>query len=137
MKIQDIAFHNVADFNQTRLQQSLSAKDTLVVRATDPAVKIAAKADKLNTRLIVVTTDEKTQISGLIAPAEWKKKYSQYRSKDFGSLQDALEDVLADPIDQARGFHHEWLNHERPTLFWCIKGSHYTDEDPCSRHGAQ
>jgi hypothetical protein len=134
MKIHDVAFWHIQQFDQSQLERSLGSSTTLVVDAASPGVEVAIQADQKDAHLIILT-DEKQGVCGVLAPAEFKQKVQHHRGKMFSSLEEAILDLATDPLEIGRGFHHEWLNHDRPSLFWCDQGQHMTDETPCSIHG--
>ena len=132
MKIHDIAYHDVGIFPSYQLESSLTSDKTLVVPDYTPALEAISQAAAKDARLIIVT-DVQSQITGLLAPGIWKTKIESYRGVPFDDLHAAVQTLTVDPLEIARGFHHEWFNTDRPELYWCPAG-HLTDESPCSLH---
>jgi hypothetical protein len=137
MKISDIAFHNFVlfdDLGKSRLEQSRTSGSTMVVPENAPALEIARIVDRTKSPQIILT-NLLGEIVGVVIPGLVRKRLAQYGNRQLAeSFYDALKELSEDPTERAHDFHHEWLNLERVDDYWCSKGRHYTEEDPCSLH---
>jgi hypothetical protein len=132
MRIIDVAYHGIDSLDPHQLAASLESPATLEVPAGMPAVEAATMAEEQNARLILATEDG--EVRGIVAPSSAVRTISHFRGSSAQKLSDALSEMLEDPAEAARGFHHEGLNMVAPELFVCPVGPHYTDESPCPFH---
>lgn len=132
MRIIDVAFRGVESLDADKLAFSRHSPAVLEVPADTPALEAARQAEEQGASLIVVT--DGNEVAGVVAPASALQRISSFRGSQPERLTDAFAEMLVDPSEQARGFHHERLNYERPELFVCQVGPHYTDEWPCKYH---
>lgn len=136
MKIYDVAFRDLNTLGpeeMSQLEQSRLSGSTLVVPQDSPALEVAKIVDETKSPQIVVTSSV-GEIVGLIVTGVLRRRLVEHGKPVVASFYDALSDLINDPDEQSRQFHHEWLNFERPNDHWCSRGRHYTDEDPCSLH---
>jgi hypothetical protein len=131
VKIIDIAFHRVSDLNPNKLEQSRHALGTLVVDAEDAALEVAALVDRREVSLVLVT-DSMGEISGVVSPSWVIRQISRQRLTKVQTLSDALDVLVSDPRETLHHYRHEWLNSDRPDLYWCDGGGHYVSKCPCS-----
>jgi hypothetical protein len=132
MRIEDVAYQEVGLLDQHVIETSRFAPGVITVRADEPALEIALKVDVESVQLVLVTRADK--IIGVLAPQSAFRRIARIKGSNPRNLADAIAQMLADPQEVSRGFHHEVLNLERPELFVCNVGPHYTDEWPCRYH---
>jgi hypothetical protein len=131
MQIKNIAFWHVNDLGLERLEKSRRALGTLVVQEETPAINVAKAVDALGEQahvVLLVNTDDK--ITGLFFPEEFRTKLQAIKNIQVDTITEVLTKLLEDPDEQARNFHHEFLNNTRPGVAWCAKGNHFST-DPC------
>ncbi|HET9495232.1 MAG TPA: hypothetical protein VFR15_13470 [Chloroflexia bacterium] len=130
MRIIDVAYQNVGELDRTKVSNSLKSPGMMRVPLNTPAIEVFSRIKTSKTPLILVV-DELNELRGVVAPA-WIEKQLQDRKGGAGQTTvDILIDMELDPKEQVRGFQHEWLNFERPVLYYCNGGKHYTDRCPC------
>src|SRR5262249_30104825 len=128
MRIMDLAFHDVAKLDVARLEATLTGPGTVVTQMERPAFEVAREVERIQAGMIVVT-DSEGEIRGLVAPNYVRIQVGKH-VQPVSSFREALEALITNPSEGARNYRHEWLNEERPTLYWC-EGGHLTDQCPC------
>jgi hypothetical protein len=132
MKIQDIAYRSVSEFDERWLEHTRSRRGTIEVREDTPAIEVAQQVDDIGARLILVT-DVSHAVVGLIAPHDFQRRLSN----EFGSLVSSFVAAIhAVDLNLPTGDPSTFRDLGRPELYWCAVGAHYTDELPCPEHGA-
>lgn len=130
MKIIDVAFLKISPGDTDLLTKISRGRNALVVSPDDDALSVARKLDYGKFPLAIVKDPLKGYV-GVFSGRSAKIKIGKHKKVDLVvSVEEALTLLVNDPIEQARNFHHEWLNFERPVFFWCERGKHATDE-PC------
>jgi hypothetical protein len=133
MMIGAIAFQQLQTLDSQLLENTCNAKCTLKVQENKPAMEVAIEALRMNAGLII-TLDMTGNVTGIVAPDWVLNQYSRMKGLHFPSFVDALDIVEKDPDERARGYHHEWLNVDKPDLYRCPKG-HLVSSKPCPDHG--
>jgi hypothetical protein len=131
IRIIEIAFHGIDELDEERLQRSRNAGGTLVVPIETDARGVALRAETENAGLILVT-DEADVIRGVVLPDWVAHQVSEIMHQPATTLGEAVR-VLAEDPRAPFTYGHEWLNLDRPELYWCDAG-HYTHRCPCSVH---
>jgi hypothetical protein len=138
MKIGDIAFTNLPKVPAAKLDQLRVSPNVIRVSADAKATTIAQTLRGAGNGVVLVHfQNEPQKIQGILAPSWMRRRMVEHLKLDKKiSLEEALETMIADPAEAARGFHHEWLNSmEAPDLIYCNKGEHWVDSLPCDQHG--
>ena len=130
VRIIDIAFHRVDEIDDERLGRSRSADGTLIVPTEADANDVAVRAETENAGFILVT-DESDTIRGIVVPRWVAHQVSRVMGQPVETFVEAVGVLSSDPRGAVQGYGHEWLNFDRPELYWCEAG-HYTDGCPCS-----
>ena len=130
MRIKDISYWDVGEFDTEQLEQTRRAPGTLVVHENTPAIDVATATDAIGSR-VVILVDDNDQPTGVFVPPEVTQKLRDLLGIAGGDLADALREMEPRPEEREREYHHEWLNYVRPRLFWCSIGNHHTDVLPC------
>jgi hypothetical protein len=129
MKIMDIAFHSLSEFPAELLEKTRLSPKTLIVAQDAPAREIALHLSD-ETFSVVLLTDPTGTPRGLVS-SEWiLSQCRRYTQRNPANLVDLVDQLEMDPAEQARGFHHEWLNFEHPELVWC-ESCHCLHTEPC------
>jgi hypothetical protein len=130
MRIIDVAYHNVGELDRIKINNSLASPDMLRVPLDTPAIEVFSGMKKTRPPLILVV-DELNEVRGVVAPNWIERQLQQNKGQAGQTAIEILIDMQHDPKEQVRGYHHEWLNFQRPVLYYCGGGSHYTDRCPC------
>jgi hypothetical protein len=131
VRIIEIAFHGVDALDSERLERSRKALGTLVVPAEADAADVALRADSERAGLILVT-DDADVVRGVVLPTWVTSQVQRIMRRPVGTLGESISVLAEDPQGVLYGYSHEWLNLDRPELYWCNAG-HYTDRcNPCS-----
>jgi hypothetical protein len=128
-KIFDLAFTDVGKFNAADLDTVRKATTTLRVPCDRPAAEIAAAIRKDNPK-VVMLLDNDNRICGVVEPGYVQKSLSLYRQQAPDSFADALMKLAQAQLQ----FPANAPTRERPILFWCDKGQHFSSEPQCPFH---
>ena len=136
MEVRKIAFFDINQLDSFKLERSRESACTLVVREDADAVEVAAEAEQGGFPLVLLT-DIKGDISGLIAPKLLTQAIETWRGRNFPKLSVALQEIDWHSSEISwEDFQLEWHSSGRATPVWCHKGGHFIDEEPCAVHGA-
>lgn len=135
LKSIDVAFHGISNLDSKKLGSSRLARSTLVVDEDSSAIDTARLVEKVDARLVVVIGPG-GGVRGVIFPKSVVGRMQRIRGSLGTDFPTVIEEFARDPAEAKRGFHHEWLNAERPDMYWCVAGQHYVDRCPCDEHRA-
>ncbi len=132
IRIKDVSFWDLAQFDRDKVEKTRRAVGTLVVREEASAIAVATAAEAMKSRVVVVV-DNQDKPTGIFVPDEVKIKLRRAKAISVDVLSDVLGELEHDSEEQEREFHHEFLNFARSDLKWCSAGAHYST-DPCPDH---
>ena len=134
MKIKDISFGNVNEFDLGRIERSRRALGTLVVAEDTPAIDVAKAVDALGAQAsVVVLVDSNDFVSGLFVPEDFMQKWQRSKGIQTERLTDALITLESDSLNPAHDSLRQMFTLDRPLLGWCEIGAHETIL-PCRIH---
>ena len=131
MKIEDIAYSRVSEFDERWIEESRNRPNTIEVPEHRLAIDVAQHVDDVGATLVLITNISNAVI-GLIAPDAFRRRVSNEYGSVLSSFVSAIHTV-ADPsltaIDSST-----LRDLGRPELWWCDDCGEYKDEVPCPLH---
>lgn len=124
-KIRDLAFTDLGRFKPSDLDTARKAPTTISVPGHSPIDEIAKRIAKDNPKLVLVL-DKEDKVCGVIEPGLVQKEIALYRQEP--------PDNFAESILKLAQAQVQFPARDRPVLFWCAKGGHFTSELPCPEH---
>lgn len=139
VKLDDIAYMQLGELDSDLFDKTLNSNCTLKLAGSTDAFS-AADLISSNKATTIVVTDDNDRVQGVVFPNWLQTQLLTVRGIKTESFADALSrikqegDEIAEGTGQAPSYHHEWLNYERPVLYWCDAGEHYIDSETCPYH---
>jgi hypothetical protein len=124
-KIRDLAFTDIGRFDVSDLDTVRNAPTTILAPGHSSVDEVAKRIEEKNAKLVLVL-DKRDQVCGVIEPSLVQKEIALYRQQP--------PDNFAESVLKLAQAQVQFPARERPTLFWCAKGNHFTSELPCPAH---
>jgi len=128
-KIRDLAFTDIGRFKSSDLDTVRKAPTTISVPGHGSIAEIAKRIAKENPKLVLVL-DKEDQVCGVIEPGLVQKEIAVFRQQPPDNFAESILKLAQAQVQ----FPATGPARERPVLFWCAKGSHFTSELPCPEH---
>jgi hypothetical protein len=139
IKLEDIAYNQLDLLDPYQLDKTIQSDSTLTLSGSTDAFKAAELLSRNNATTIIVT-DDSENVQGVVFPNWVQSQLLIARGISTNSFAEAVEhikhegDVDIGNSGDIPSYHHEWLNLDRPALYWCEEGEHYIDTSTCPYH---
>lgn len=139
VKLKDIAYGQLNLLDSDKLDKTIHSDASLMMSGDADAFVAADKLAASGATSIIVTDDD-GNVRGLIFPTWIQEQLLKTRRVNTADFEEALRyikeegDLNVSYPGELPTYHHEWLNLDRPALFWCDKGEHYIDTQTCPYH---
>lgn len=133
LTIDQIALQIIEELDARKLKETMKSNSTLIVDSQTPAIEVATM-HLIKPVTTIAVKDYRDEIKGLVFPQWIRNQVASKLDVEVDTFRDAVMALQnhTDNILMAGAGNY----FERPVLFWCLKGNHYTDKDPCDFHSS-
>lgn len=127
LKVKQLAFPDLTTPQKRWLMDQTDYSGTIVVNPNMSAADMVRKVAQAGAGLVVVVGD-RDDVEGVLVPDDLVKQF-QNKYDVVGSDLTAILDELSEKHPKLKDA--ERIVFERPGLYWCAEGRHYTSSIPC------
>jgi hypothetical protein len=127
LRVRQFAFSELTAPQKRWLTDQKQYISTVVAHAESPAMEVICKVTKERANLVVIVGNDEN-VEGVFVPDDLMKQVQKKYDIVAGDLAELLSKLSKNYPDVEN---HERIVFERPKLYWCAQGAHWTSSIPC------
>lgn len=135
ISIMNVSYHLKEVDDTFQMEHGLHAENGLVFSPDTDAKTVASCLDDKGLDVALIGDTNSDAVFGVFVRDHFRHQLARHKGLEVRSATEGLTKMLEDPNEVVNALQHEWLNHERPVIYWCDVCRTFNPTDHGDQHG--